>query len=122
MGFFALFAITAYVWVVVALASAAIVSTVRLRAIPLFWVVAVASACILPFALSFPIPVKHGGDYGGFSNFLAGAFSWLNLQCFIGAICSLLVSSLPIGLFRIASALSWGFVSAFAVRLILFFS
>ena len=117
MGLIALVAIVVYVWVVALVVAATVGSSVRCRAIPLFWVLAVVSAIAMPFALKYPLPVNSGTDYGSFGYFLDGAFSKFNLVCVCGAVASGVIALLPIDTFRVVSAASWGFATALAVRL-----
>ena len=121
MGLVALIALLAYIGAALVVASAAIVSAVRLRAIPLFWILAVIAAAAIPFVINEPMPKKGNMDHAAFSFFLEGAFTRFNLVCVVGALVSCVMSYLPIGLFRISSAMSWGFASALAVRLYLLF-
>ena len=115
MGLIALFAIAVHVMVVSTAFAAAVVSSAELRRIPLFWIVAALSAVLVPFIISEPLPTRT--DHGALSYFLSGdVFSHFNLICFGGSVISWIVSLLPIGTLRIASAASWGFVSALAVR------
>ena len=88
MGLIALFGLAVYAWLVIAIAGSTIVSSVRCRAIPLFWVIAAISLVVVPLVIHESLPMKSGTDYGALSYFLSGAFSWVNLVCFCGAMMS----------------------------------
>lgn len=123
MGMITLVAVCVYAGVAGVLIVAAVLSAARCRAVPLFWILALICAVVGPFALSAPLPVKHGGDFGAVIGYLFDiAFTRFNLLCFVGAVVSAGVALLPVGLLRIVSAASWGFASSFAVHSFLLFS
>lgn len=116
------FTFVVYVGIIVALTTATIISSVRHRKDLMFWLLASISAASMPFAMSMPLP-KSGVSHLLSSllwdgDLLQGEYSRLNLVCFCGAMLSLLLAELPIGKFRILSAISWGFTAAFSIHLI----
>jgi hypothetical protein len=117
-GLLAIVALAVYANVLLLPLSAAIVSGFRCRAVPLYWLLAVASAGLFPVVFRQPLPHRSGGEYGSFGFFIEGAFSATSFVCMGGSVVALILALLNNEFGRLVSAVSWGFLSMAVVRTI----
>jgi hypothetical protein len=116
MGLAIFVSVLLYAAVAFAVVGTSVLSAVRCRRIPLFWVAALACAALGPIVLSAPIPVSRGGADGWVGYLLEAVFTKFNLIYFFGAGLSALVAAVPNSAIQALSAASWGLASSFAVR------
>jgi hypothetical protein len=117
-GLLALFALILYGLAIITSLSAVIASAFRCRAVPLYWLVAVASAALLPLIFAQPRPRRSGTEYGAFSHFIEGAISAPIFVCIVGSVVALILLLVNNAAVRSVSAASWGFLSTSVVRTI----
>lgn len=118
MGIIALASLLVYIGVGLATLVAVVVATMRNGTQLPFWVAAVASAALFPFLLRRPTPRTSGGDYAQLGYFMDGAFSSINLVFFLGALACLVLTRFPARIPAMLSGLAWGFLTAYAARIV----
>jgi hypothetical protein len=89
MGLALFVAVLLYAAVAFAVLGISVLSAVRCRKIPPFWLVALACAALGPFVLNAPVPVNRGGADGWVGYLLEAAFTKFNLIYFwCGLVCA----------------------------------